>query len=83
MSISKFYKIVSATLCFMLAFVAVSCSNSDDSEDLSPEEEYDYPIAGHWVHSLQDYDSYLILDLDSDGTGTESKRYHGINIHRS
>lgn len=78
MSISKFYKIVSATLCFTLAIVAVSCSDSDDSENLSPEEEYDYPIAGYWVHSLQDYDSYLILDLDSDGTGIERKRYHGI-----
>lgn len=78
MSISKFYKIVSATLCLTLAFVAVSCSDSDDSENSSPEEGYDYPIAGYWVHSLQDYDSYLILDLDSDGTGIERKRYHGI-----
>ncbi|MDD6891633.1 MAG: hypothetical protein PUD47_06040 [Bacteroidales bacterium] len=62
----------------MVAFTAVSCSDNDDSENLSPEEVYDYPITGHWVHSLQDEESYLILDLDSDGTGTESKRFHGV-----
>lgn len=78
MSISKLSKIIGATLCFVVSFVAVSCSNSDESENLSPEEEYDYPITGHWIHNLQDYESFLILDLDSDGTGTESKRYHGI-----
>lgn len=78
MSISKLYKIVCTTLCLMVAFTAVSCSDNEDSTNLSPEEEYDYPIAGHWVHSLQDYDSFLILDLDSDGTGTEGKRYHGV-----
>ena len=63
----------------MMLLLFVSCSSdSDDSENLSPKEEYDYPIAGHWVHSLQEYESYLILDLDNDGTGTESKRYHGV-----
>lgn len=78
MSISKLSKIIGATLCFVVSLVAVSCSSSDESENLSPEEEYDYPITGHWIHNLQDYESFLILDLDSDGTGTESKRYHGI-----
>ena len=61
MSISKLSKFIGATLCFMVSFVAVSCSSSDESENLSLEEDYDYPITGHWVHSLQDYDSYLIL----------------------
>lgn len=75
---NKLYKIVSTTLCLVVAFTAVSCSDNDDSENSSPEKEYDYPIAGHWIHSLQDYESYLILDLDSDGTGTEGKRYHGV-----
>lgn len=78
MSISKLYKIVCTTLCLMVAFTTVSCSDNEDSANLSPEEEYDYQISGHWIHSLQDYESFLILDLYNDGTGTEGKRYHGV-----
>lgn len=79
MSVKKLFSIWSTALCCAVVLLFVSCSDSDDSSDLSSTGiNSDYPITGHWVQSLDDYESFLILDLDGDGKGIQSKRYHGV-----
>ena len=79
MSVKKLLSIWSTALFCAVVLLFVSCSDSDDSSDSSSTGiNSDYPITGHWVHSLHDYESFLILDLDGDGTGIQSKRYHGV-----